>query len=125
MGTLSMHTPQGEYLEGKLFKKDKLSGSTADGIPFFYRNPSEKEIDQIIENQPIKGLQMDKKSNIIYTSAPLTFAGSDEILLEDQGKRTRKVKRVIPDRTKSRRTDLRLRGVRNKDIHLGKFITLE
>lgn len=124
MGTLSMHTPRSEYLEGKWFKKDKEDGSTAAGIAFFYRNPNEKEVDQILETQPIKGMQMDKKSNIIYTSAPITFSGSDELELEDQG-RKRKVKKIIPDRRNSARTDLRLKGVKNKDLHVGKFITLE
>lgn len=124
MGTLSMHTPRSEYLEGKWYKKDKETSETSEGVAFLYRNPSDKEVDQVLENQPIKGIQMDKKSNIIYTSTPITFSGSDELELEDQG-RKRKVKKVIFDRSKSARTDLRLRGVRNKDIHLGKFITLE
>ena len=121
MSTLVNKTPRSEYLEGKLFIKDKETGATGDPIPFFYRN---YKTDQSIEQQPLKGMQMDKKSNMIYTSAPLVFKGSYEVELEDQSN-IRKIKKVNYDRKNSKKTDMRLRGVKDKTLYLGKIIILE
>ena len=124
MSTLIQKTPKSEYLTGILFIKDKLTGDTQDGISFNYRNPSSKEVDQIIEQQPIKGLQMDKKTNVIYTSAPLVFQGSYELDLEDQD-RLKKVKKVLFDHKNSKKTDMRMKDIGDKTLYLGKLITLE
>lgn len=124
MSTLIQKTPRSEYLTGILFIKDKLTGETQDGIEFNYRNPSSKEVDQIIEQQPIKGLQMDKKTNVIYTSAPLVFKGSYELDLEDQD-RLKKVKKVLFDHKNSKKTDMRMKNIGDKNLYLGKLITLE
>jgi|LGOV01.1.fsa_nt_gb hypothetical protein len=124
MSLLTNKTPTSEYLNGKVFVKDKLTGTTSDPIPFKYKNPNQKEVDQVIENQPIKGLQMDKLSNLIYTSYQSTFKGSYDVQLEDE-ERTRKVKKVLYDRTNSKRTDMRLVGIKNKELYLGKLLTLE
>ena len=124
MSTLLQKTPRSEYLNGILFIKDKITGETQDGIAFNYRNPSNEEVDQIIEQQPIKGLQMDKQSNKIYTSAPLVFKGSYELDLEDQ-ERTKKVKKVLFDHRNSKKTDMRMKDIGNKTLYLGKLITLE
>lgn len=124
MSTLIQKTPRSEYLEGTLFIKNKLTGETQPGISFKYRNPSGKEVDQIIENQPIKGMQMDKNSKKIYTSAPLVFKGSYEVDLEDEAL-TKKVKKVLFDHTNSKKTDMRMKDISNKTLYLGKLITLE
>jgi len=124
MSLLTNKTPTSEYLDGKLFSKNKRTGETGEPVPFKYKNPNQKEVDQVMENQPIKGLQMDKLSNLIYTSHPLTFKGSYDVQLEDED-RTRKVKKVLYDRTNSKRTDMRLVGVKNKELYLGKLLTLE
>ena len=124
MSTLTRKTPVGEYFEGFLSVKDKTDGSTDDPVHFYYRFPNEKEVNQILEIQPIKGLQMDKNSLIIYTSEPRKFSGSDELDLETEP-RTRKVKKVLYDFRNSRRQSMRTKGTADKDLYLGKLITLE
>lgn len=124
MGELLGKTPVGEYLDGTNTAIDKVERTEGNPIPFKYRFPNQKEVDQIIENQPLKGLQMDKYSVIIYTSTPLQFRGSYEVLLETE-KVKRKVKQVLYDHSNSRRSGLRLSGIANKDLVLGKLITFE
>ena len=124
MSTLIRKTPTSEYLNGKLFSKNKLTGELGEPIPFKYKNPNQEVVDQVMENQPIKGLQMDKLSNLIYTSHPSAFKGSYRVQLEDEDQ-TRKVKKVLYDRKNSKKTDMRLVGIKNKELYLGKLITLE
>ena len=121
MSTLIRKTPFSEYLEGFLFKVDKETGDFGEGIRFMYRNYLD---DENAEVQLIKGMQVDKVSNKIYTSDPISFDGGDEVDLEDQEFK-RKVKLQRFDQKKSKRNDLRLKGVKDKHLFVGKIITLE
>ena len=124
MGTLVGKTPVGEYLNGTLRAKDKVDGIESDPIPIKYRFPDTGEVDQILENQPLKGLQMDKYAGIIYSSSPLEFKGSYELVLETE-RFPRKVKQVLYDHKNSRRNGLRLQNTKDKFRFLGKLITFE
>lgn len=124
-GTLVRKPKANEYLNGQLFKINKETNEMSNSKDFNYRNPSEDEVDEILEVSPLPNMQIAKKSNVIYTSDPIKFSTSDKILLEDQGERKRNIKKIYYDRRKSKRTDMRLRGKSNKELHLGKMIILE
>lgn len=121
MSTLVRKTPRSEYLDGIRYLKDKNSGLFDSGVPFQYRNLTD---DEIAEYQPLKGFQLDKKTNIIYTSSPENFEGSCEVLLEDQS-RKRIVTKVQFDRKNNKKTDMRLKNVKDKYSYLGKILILE
>ena len=61
---------------------------------------------------------------MIYTSEPFNFKGSFRLDLETETK-TRKVKQVLFDYRNSRKSSMRLKGVADKTLYLGKLITLE
>ena len=124
MGTLPGKIPIGEQLRGTVQPKQKIDGSTSSPIPISYRFPEQDEVNQILENQPIKGLQMDKFSGVFYTSSPVTIRGSYDLLLETEP-RSRKTVQVFYDYRNTRRDTMRMKDVGDKDIFLGKLVTFE
>jgi hypothetical protein len=123
MSTLMTKTPIKEVLNGVLYKSKKITGEKEDiGTPFKYRNFTE---DSITEQQPLKGMHMNKLSNVIYTSSPIKFSGSDVVRLEDQPN-DRKVKFVDYDNKRSKETDRRLIGIGDEKFKfLSKIVYLE
>jgi hypothetical protein len=124
MGVLMSHFPNKEILDGELLKRNKTDNQFTYIGNFKYRNPSQEEVDTIIEMEGLKGALMVKRANVIYTSSTETFTSGDKLNLEDQ-KTSRKIVKIVPDRTKSRRSDYRLRGRKYEQQNLGRLITLE
>lgn len=119
MGTLTNKTPANEYLTGFVKKKDKYENTYSKGKMFKYRNFSD---DQSTELESLSNMQQSHNTNIIYTSYPIDFSNSDLLVLEDQPNE-RKIKEIIYDSNK--KTDLRLKNVKNKTLYLGKIIYLK
>jgi outer membrane protein assembly factor BamB len=125
MSTLQ-YTPVGEYLDGKLYKFNKETGVVAsEGVPFNYSNIKDSKS----EIQPIKGVMMGKRNNIIYSSSQYTFTNGDMLELEDQpGTKNRKRKVVnvdIPSSKKRRKKDMRYKDLADKNLMAQKEIWLE
>jgi len=119
MGTLTQKTPQNEYLNGVWKEIDLNTGEIIQEEPFKYRN---NEMDSETEIEPLTGYLAGKLSNMIYTSAPISPKRGDRFELEDQPNE-RKAMRVDPVRSK--KTDLRLKNIKNKLLYLPKIITFE
>lgn len=124
MSTLTRKLQIGEYLQGYLKSIDIEENETSSRVPFFYRHPNKEEVDKILEKQNMKGFLIGKSISMIYTSEPLNFKHADVLELETESI-DKKVMAIAFDHKKSRKTDMRLQGVRNKTLYLGKLITLE
>lgn len=119
MGTLVQKTPQNEFLNGVWHSVDLNTGEISESIAFKYRNYRQDTQEEI---QPMVGVQLQKVTNMIYTSSPITPKAGDRFDLEDQFNR-RKAKIIDPVRSKN--SDLRMKNVRDRMRYLPKIITFE